>query len=181
MALDAHQRAQGVIPVPSPNWFYYDATFVDNNLAYLGSQRAEHMMPMKSLIDSGAVAAIGTDFPACGDYPTMNPLDEIKTGSLEAGKSADLIVLDTDLFKMPQDEINRSRVLITILEGRVAFGKFNESETLSLDADEFEELLTAYDVLFKDVAREDIDQASRLISELDGSDGVYQNHAARIK
>ncbi len=37
-------------------------------------------MPMKSFIDSGAIIAIGTDFPACGDYPTMNPLDEIKTG-----------------------------------------------------------------------------------------------------
>ena len=73
-------KALGVIPVPSPNWFYYEATFEKNNLAYLGPERAEHMMPMKSFIDNGAMVAIGTDFPACGDYPTMNPLDEIKTG-----------------------------------------------------------------------------------------------------
>ena len=255
MALDAYQRAQeingkrdsrhkiahvvlvpaqdlsrfkalGVIPVPSPNWFYYDATFEDNNLAYLGSQRAEHMMPMKSFIDSGAVVAIGTDFPACGDYPTINPLDEIKTGvtrlplppdnnitkpywpeervdlktmiecatingayasfmenetgSLEAGKLADLIVLNKDLFKLPPEDINKAEVLTTILEGREVFGAFKENETISLDADELGKLSKQYGELFKDVAREDVLQADGLLAQLDCERTIYKNNTINL-
>jgi predicted amidohydrolase YtcJ len=205
-------RELGVIPVPSPNWFYYDATFEQNNLAYLGSQRAEHMMPMKSFIDKGAVVGIGTDFPACGEYLTINPLDEIKTavtrlplptdsnltkaywpqeridlktiiecatingayarfmenetGSLQAGKMADLIVLDKDLFKMPAEDINKARVLTTIMDGREVFGAFGENDTVSLEAGELARLSEAYEELLKDVAREDIAQANGLLEVL---------------
>ena len=63
-------KTLGVIPVPSPNWFCYDSTYETNTLGYLGSDRAEHTMPMKSFIDNGAIVAIGTDFPGFGDYPT---------------------------------------------------------------------------------------------------------------
>jgi predicted amidohydrolase YtcJ len=204
--------ALGVIPVPSPNWFYYDATFEQNNLAYLGDERAEHMMPMKSLIDNGATVAIGTDFPACGDSPTFNPLDEIKTGvtrlplpadsniiraywpeekvdlktmiecatingayacfmenetgSLEAGKLADLIVIERDLFKLPAEDINKAEVLTAILEGREVFGAFRENDTILLEAVELDELSKVYEELFKDSAKEDITQANGLLAEL---------------
>lgn len=43
------------------------------------------------------------------------------TGSLEAGKAADLIVLSTNLFSLPPDEIATSRVLLTLVEGRAVF------------------------------------------------------------
>ncbi|MBP1659771.1 MAG: hypothetical protein H6P95_963 [Candidatus Aminicenantes bacterium] len=42
-------------------------------------------------------------------------------GSLEAGKAADLIVLDRDLFAIPASEIGRARVLLTLLDGREVF------------------------------------------------------------
>jgi predicted amidohydrolase YtcJ len=219
-------KALGVIPVMSPNWFYYDSTFEKNNLAYLGPERAEHMMPMKSFIDSGAIVAIGTDFPACGDYITMNPLDEIKTGvtrlplppdsnitkpywplervdlktmiecatisgayasfmenetgSLEIGKLADLIVIDRDLFKVPKQDINKAKVLTTMLEGREVFGAFKENETVSLDAGELAELSKEYRGLFKDVAREDVQQAGGLLAELDGGGAIFKNNTLKI-
>ena len=46
---------------------------------------------------------------------------ERETGSVEAGKLADLIVLDRNLFQVPAAEIHRARVLCTLLEGKIVF------------------------------------------------------------
>jgi predicted amidohydrolase YtcJ len=40
------------------------------------------------------------------------------TGSIEAGKSADFIVVDRDLFSVAPDELSRTKVLSTWFEGR---------------------------------------------------------------
>ena len=42
-------------------------------------------------------------------------------GSLEAGKLADLIVLDTDLLTCPEDQITATQVLRTYLAGKLIF------------------------------------------------------------
>ena len=44
------------------------------------------------------------------------------SGSLEIGKSADLVVLDCDLFKIPVVEIAKTRVLLTLYAGRAVHG-----------------------------------------------------------
>jgi predicted amidohydrolase YtcJ len=49
-----------------------------------------------------------------------NFLDTL-TGSIEIGKSADLIVLDRNLFAIPPGEIQLARVLLTLFEGKEAF------------------------------------------------------------
>lgn len=46
---------------------------------------------------------------------------EAWTGSLAPGKAADLVVLDRNLFAIPPAEISRSRVLMTLMEGRPVF------------------------------------------------------------
>ncbi len=46
---------------------------------------------------------------------------ERETGSLEAGKAADLVVLDHDLFALPVTEIHKTRVLLTMLDGQAVF------------------------------------------------------------
>lgn len=46
---------------------------------------------------------------------------EGKTGSIEVGKRADLIVLDRNLFEIPATEISDARVLLTIMDGRTVF------------------------------------------------------------
>jgi predicted amidohydrolase YtcJ len=43
---------------------------------------------------------------------------ERQTGSIEVGKSADLIVLDRNLFKVPIGEVGKTQVLETYFEGR---------------------------------------------------------------
>jgi hypothetical protein len=45
---------------------------------------------------------------------------ERETGSIEPGKSADLVVLDRDLFEMSPDEIGKARVIMTLFRGREA-------------------------------------------------------------
>lgn len=45
-----------------------------------------------------------------------------RTGSLERGKLADLIVLDRNLFRVPADRISGTKVLMTMLGGRVVHG-----------------------------------------------------------
>jgi predicted amidohydrolase YtcJ len=43
---------------------------------------------------------------------------ERESGSLKVGKQADLIVVDRDLFSVPVPQLNESRVLLTLLDGR---------------------------------------------------------------
>jgi len=47
---------------------------------------------------------------------------EKTTGSIEVGKDADLIVLDHNLFAVPAAAIDKSRVLVTLFEGRPVHG-----------------------------------------------------------
>lgn len=49
--------------------------------------------------------------------------DEI--GSIEAGKFADLVVLDTDILTCPLDDIRDTEVLTTLVGGRVVHGELN--------------------------------------------------------
>jgi predicted amidohydrolase YtcJ len=50
----------------------------------------------------------------------VNHLDE-KTGTVEPGKLADLVVLTADPFRLPADRLPESRVCCTIVGGEVAF------------------------------------------------------------
>jgi predicted amidohydrolase YtcJ len=46
---------------------------------------------------------------------------EKETGSLEVGKSADLIVLSRDLFAGPATDINKAMVELTLFEGKILY------------------------------------------------------------
>jgi len=202
MALDAYQRAQemngkrdsrhkiahvvlvsaqdmprfkslGVIPVPSPNWFYYEATFEKNNLAYLGPERAEHMMPMKSFIDNGVMVAIGTDFPACGDYPTMNPLDEIKTGMTRLP-----LPPDSNITKVywPEEMVDlKTMIECATING--AYAGFMENETGSLEVGKLANLIVLNKDLFK-MPPEEINKAEVLTTILEGREvfGAFKDN-----
>ena len=45
-----------------------------------------------------------------------------KLGTLEPGMLADLIVLDKDYFKVPDNEIKDIKSLLTVVDGRVVYG-----------------------------------------------------------
>ena len=47
--------------------------------------------------------------------------EENKTGSLEAGKQADLTILNKNLFEVPIKEISQVKVLATLVDGEFAY------------------------------------------------------------
>jgi predicted amidohydrolase YtcJ len=50
----------------------------------------------------------------------VNNLDG-ETGSIEVGKAADLVVLDRNLFDADNDELDRARVLLTLIDGQPVY------------------------------------------------------------
>ena len=47
-------------------------------------------------------------------------LDDV-TGSIETGKSADMIVLNHNLFEIPETDIHKTEVLRTVFKGNVVY------------------------------------------------------------
>jgi len=46
---------------------------------------------------------------------------EQRTGSLEVGKAADMIVVDQNIFSIPPARLRDTRVLLTIMNGQVTW------------------------------------------------------------
>jgi predicted amidohydrolase YtcJ len=75
--------------------------------ATLGADQAIDLRSALELITIRAARVIGLDH---------------RTGSIEPGKSADLILLDRDLFAIKPEAISDTRVQMTMFEGRVVYG-----------------------------------------------------------
>jgi predicted amidohydrolase YtcJ len=58
---------------------------------------------------------------------TMNAAEQLKldavVGSVEVGKFADLIVLDKNFMQVPEEELARNNVLLTVVGGQVVWAK----------------------------------------------------------
>ncbi|WHY96975.1 amidohydrolase [Peribacillus simplex] len=135
----------------------------------IGPEREKNVFLTKSLLNSGASLALGTDFPVS---ISLNPMRQIYTaitrvdssgdpkntwhpeqkltlaealqaytygsaygsfrehelGTIEAGKLADLVVLDRNLFDIPENEVLKTKVELTINDGKVVY----KSEETSL-------------------------------------------------
>lgn len=132
----------------------------NEKLVRVGNDRSRWEWAFKSVIDSGATLAFGTDFPVVnynqlqgiwaavtrknydgshagadsGENITLadaliaNTLGSAKVysrehelGTLETGKLADVIVLDRNLFDVPEDEIRDAKVILTMMDGNITF------------------------------------------------------------
>lgn len=111
--------------------------------------RAESLMPAVEVQEAGALLTLSSDWDADVLSPlvkietalnrpfgvsftsveevlplmTRNAATLLNTngGSIEEGKDADLIVIDTDIFQVPSTMISQSSVLLTIFRGEVIF------------------------------------------------------------
>jgi predicted amidohydrolase YtcJ len=50
---------------------------------------------------------------------------ENDAGSIEVDKYADLIVIDRNLFKIPETEISEANVVLTLLDGELVYGDWD--------------------------------------------------------
>lgn len=158
-------RELDVIANFQPLWAIADTYQVDLTMPYLGPERSRWQYPIRSMQNSGAMVAFGSDWAVSTanpfeqmetavtrmgslgetdepfypeeriDLPSaiaaftinaayVNHIDDI-TGSIEAGKLADLIVLDRNLFELKQADISDTQVLLTLMEGEPVHGDFS--------------------------------------------------------
>ncbi|TDQ28666.1 amidohydrolase [Tenacibaculum caenipelagi] len=111
----------------------------------LGAELADNQIPIKSLKEAGARITLSSDWNVSSLNPfvgiqnavTRSPQNislveaikaytingayvmrqEDKVGSLKTGKLADFIVLDTDIFTASINEINQTKVVLTVFDG----------------------------------------------------------------
>ncbi len=50
----------------------------------------------------------------------LNFMEDI-TGSIEVGKKADIIVLEKNIFDVCVDDLHKTKVIFTMLEGKVVY------------------------------------------------------------
>ncbi len=150
----------GVIAAMQPTHATSDMYWAEDRV---GPERIRFAYTWRSLADSGARLAFGSDFPVeevnpmLGLYAAVTRRDlegwpeggwypeeavtrqealrgftldaayaafmEDRVGSLEVGKRADFVVLDRDIMEVPAEEIPRTQVLETWLDGRVVFSR----------------------------------------------------------
>ncbi len=117
---------------------------------YLIGKRANAAIPLKTVYETGAIINLSSDYdvstmnPFVGmqnartrkgqHLPDMDAViraytingaytlrQEDRTGSLEVGKYADLVVLDQNLFKVKHRQISKTKVLWTLLAGEEVY------------------------------------------------------------
>lgn len=62
------------------------------------------------------------------DVAMANGVSDI-AGSIQVGKSADLVVLDQDIFKLAPMQIGKTKVLLTLFKGKPVFGELGTLKT----------------------------------------------------
>ena len=166
MSLEDVERVArlGVTPLVQPAWLYLDTRTLVKQFGY---DRLRYFQPLRSIFESGAIAAGGSDhMQKIGSLRSINPYNpflgmwtaitrrakwydgqlhpeetlsreqairfytiscalalfqEKDTGSLEEGKLADFIILDTDLLTCPVEAIKDAQVFKTYLNGQLVF------------------------------------------------------------
>ncbi|WP_198938377.1 amidohydrolase [Tenacibaculum holothuriorum] len=127
-----------------PNHWHENADLVGNTLA-------QNLIPIKSLQDAGVRVTLSSDwnvstlnpFVGIQNAVTRSPQNisleeaikaytingaytmrqETKVGSLEAGKLADFVVVDKDIFEITPNKINTTKVVLTVFNGKEIYKK----------------------------------------------------------
>jgi len=121
-----------------------------DNDDFIGVTRSDNLVPVKSISDAGARVTLSSDWDVSSISPFVgiqNSLTRVpqnlpnvaaavkaytingayvmrhedKTGSLEVGKYADLIMVDRDIFTVPYTQIGATKVVFTWLEGNEVY------------------------------------------------------------
>jgi len=138
-------RELGIVVVQNPTHL----TLHDLMVRRYGSDQADQLQPLRSLLQAGIPLALGSDGPAnpflnimlATTYPgkTQEAITreqavvaytltsayaesaEKDKGSLEPGKLADLAVLSQDIFKVPTDDLPKTESVLTMVGGKIIY------------------------------------------------------------
>jgi predicted amidohydrolase YtcJ len=104
------------------DWFVAPATPLEGIYAAvtrrtLDDKNPDGWVPKQKITVEEALRA----YTAGGAYASF---DEARKGTLSAGKLADLVIIDRDLFKIPPEEIRSAKVLTTVVGGKVVSGRW---------------------------------------------------------
>lgn len=115
----------------------------------IGTVRSDNAVPIKSLDAAGARVTLSSDWNVSPFNPflglqnaitrapqeltlakaikayTLNSAyvmrQEDKVGSIEVGKLADFVILDRNIFKIPSNTINQTKIFMTVFNGRTIY------------------------------------------------------------
>ncbi len=156
-------KSLGIVASLQPNWFYYDNNFRNVSLPYLGSDRAEHMYTLKTLLDNDIPVAFGSDWPVGTDYLTFNPLDGIRTAVTRLPLPAD------SPYKKPYrpgERINLQQA-IEAYTYTGAYTDFMENSTGTIEPGKLADIIVIDKDLFT-IPPEDINKAHIVATYLEG-------------
>ncbi|MFT3983395.1 MAG: amidohydrolase family protein [Lachnospiraceae bacterium] len=134
-----------------------------DKINHCGIERSHYEWVHRSILNTGAALALGTDFPIADYTPIPNVYQAVtrkglngvqygpytpdecltvaqtlraytwgsayavgmehKIGTLEAGKYADITVIDRNLLTIPKEDIVNADILATVMDGRLVFEK----------------------------------------------------------
>ena len=84
-----------------------------------GGNSTDPLLPAEA-IDLATAIRAATLGSAYGNFLNKD------TGSIEVGKLADLIVIDSNLFDIPTSDLSKARVMLTLFGGEVVFGSLDD-------------------------------------------------------
>lgn len=132
-----------------------------DKINHCGVERSHYEWAHKSILNSGATLALGTDFPIADYEPIKNVYQAVtrkglngvqygpytkdqcltvaqalraytwgsayavgmedKIGTIEAGKYADITVINCNLLTIPKEDIIHAKILLTVMDGQIVY------------------------------------------------------------
>jgi predicted amidohydrolase YtcJ len=116
-----------VSPIDNPFWaIEASVTRNLNNAGYYGVDDISDAQDPKWLLNPAERISVKQAIEAYTRNTAYQVFRENEVGTLEPGKSADLIVLDRDPLKIDELEIDATTVLANIISGRLAYGALGQ-------------------------------------------------------
>jgi len=159
----ARFRRLGVVANFQPLWAFADPYIVDLTIPILGRDRSRYLYPIRSVANTGAVIACGSDWPVS----SMNPLDAIQIGVTRRGltEGPGPAWLPTEAVDLP--------VMLAGYTINGAYVNFEETETGSIEVGKAADLIVLDRNLF-DIPAHEIHLAKVLLTLLEGKE-VYRD------
>ncbi len=156
-------RRLGVVANFQPLWAWADPYIVDLTLPILGPERSRYLYPMRSVANTGAVLAGGSDWPVS----SMNPLEAIQTAVTRRG-----VTEGPGRAWIPEETIDLP-VILAAYTINGAYVNFEETETGSIEVGKAADLVVLDRNLF-DVLPHEIHRGKVLLTLVEGME-VYRD------